>query len=580
MTEITANGQPLHEGDLDHPATAVSGALGLARAATYAFITSDEKGWITFANEAAAALFGYSINELMGANIDLIVPERFRASHEAGMVRMARNEPSRFAGRTVEVMARRRDGSEFPAEFTLSMWRDRSGLGFGAILRDISEWRARDERLVQLAHHDLLTGLPNRACFEEALAAQLAAGNAVGVLMLDLDGFKEVNDSWGHGTGDAVLQTLAIRLPAWLGEDAVFARFGGDEFAVMLPDVGDPQTLAASATTLLDAFGAPLRVGSHTFHLGVSIGGAVGPTQGASAEELIGNADLAMFRAKQEGKRRYRPFQPAMRMVLLSRLAMRAELHGAARDGEFVLHYQPQVALDTGRIVGAEALLRWQHPQRGLLLPGAFLSHLEDHPLALEVGHWIVEAACRQAAAWRDAGHPFMRMGVNLFAAQVRSRTLASDVADALRRHRLPPGMLELEITETIVLSVDEADLDQFHGLHRQGVGIAFDDFGTGYASLSSLKRFPLTRLKIDRGFVRDLMTERHDAAVVRAIVQIGNDIGLDVIAEGIETRDQEARLLEMGCQHGQGYLYGKALPAAQFAELVRASCSPERLAG
>lgn len=580
MTGTTASSQRFLERELDRPATAVSGAFGLARAATYAFITSDDRGRITFANEAAAALFGYSIDELMGANIDLIVPERFRASHEAGMARMARNEPSRLLGRTVEVMALRRDGSEFPAEFTLSMWRDHSGLGFGAILRDISEWRARDERLVQLAHHDVLTGLPNRACFEEALDARLAAGNAVGVLMLDLDGFKEVNDSWGHSTGDAVLQTLAIRLPAWLGEDAVLARFGGDEFGVILPDAGDPTTLAASATTLLDAFGAPLRVGCHIFHLGVSIGGAIGPMEGASAEELIGNADLAMFRAKQEGKRRFRPFQPALRSALLSRLAMRAELHEAAREGEFVLHYQPQVALDTGRIIGAEALLRWQHPQRGLLLPGAFLSHLEDHSLALEVGHWIVDAACRQAALWRDAGHPFLKMGVNLFAAQVRSRTLASDVADALQRHRLAPEMLELEITETIVLSVDEADLDQFRSLHRQGVGIAFDDFGTGYASLSSLKRFPLTRLKIDRGFIRDLMAERHDAAVVRAIVQIGNDIGLDVIAEGIETRDQEARLLEMGCQHGQGYLYGKAMPAPQLADLIQASGSLERLAG
>lgn len=580
MSDMPANCQIDNESDSEHPEAVVSGAFGLAQAATYAFITSDERGRITFANEAAADLFGYSIDELMGANIDLIVPERFRASHEAGMARLVRNEPSRLAGRTIEVTARRRNGSEFPAEFTLSMWRDRFGLGFGAIMRDISEWRARDERLIQLAHHDLLTGLPNRACFEEALDARLAAGNAVGVLMLDLDGFKEVNDSWGHSTGDAVLQTLAIRLPAWLGEDAVFARFGGDEFAVMLPDAGDPPTLAVNATTLLHAFDTPLRVGCHTFHLGVSIGGTVGPTQGASAEELIGNADLALFRAKQEGKRRFRSFQPAMRSALLSRLAMRAELREATREGEFVLHYQPQVAIDTGRIVGAEALLRWRHPRRGMLLPGAFLSHLEDHPLALEVGHWVVEEACRQAAAWRDAGHPFIRMGVNLFAAQVRSRTLASDVAEALRRHRLSPGMLELEITETIVLGVDEADLEQFRELHRQGVGIAFDDFGTGYASLSSLKRFPLTRLKIDRSFVRDLMSERHDAAVVRAIVQIGNDIGLDIIAEGIETRDQEALLQKMGCRHGQGYLYGKALPAAQFADLAQASGSHKRLAG
>lgn len=569
MTTITASCQPTHGAIPDRQDAAVSGAYGLAQAATYAFITTDDKGKITFANEAAAILFGYSLDELMGSNIDLIVPERFRASHETGLARMVRNEPSRLVGRTVEVMARRRDASEFPAEFTLSMWRDPSGLSFGAILRDISEWRARDEHLVKLAHHDVLTGLPNRASFEEALGARLVAEDAIGILMLDLDGFKEVNDSWGHSTGDAVLQTLAVRLPTWLGPDAILARFGGDEFAVMLPGACDPTILATSATSLLDALSMPLRVGCHTFHLGISIGGAIGPAQGLSAEELIGNADLAMFRAKQEGKRRFRSFEPAMRSALLTRLAMRAELHEAARGGEFVLHYQPQVALDTKCIVGAEALLRWQHPRHGLLLPGAFLPHLEDHPLALDVGRWVIEEACRQAAAWRDLGYPPMRIGVNLFAAQVRSGTLASDVAAALRRHRLLPTALELEITETIVLSVDEADIDQFRDLHRQGIGIAFDDFGTGYASLSSLKRFPLTRLKIDRSFVRDLIFERHDAAVVRAIVQIGNDIGLDIIAEGIETGDQEAQLLHMGCRLGQGYLYGKALPAAQFVDLA-----------
>lgn len=580
MTVTRANHQCRHVGNASNPETVVSSAFNLAQAATYAFIASDDRGCITFANEAAATLFDYSLDEFIGQNIDLIVPERFRASHEAGMARMSRNEPSRLIGRTIEVMARRRDGSEFPAEFTLSMWRDHSGLGFGAILRDISEWRARDERLVRLAHHDLLTGLPNRACFEEALNAKLASGNAVGVLMLDLDGFKEVNDSWGHSTGDAVLQTLAIRLPTWLRDDAVLARFGGDEFAVMLPDVSDPSILASNAASLLDAFATPLRVGCHVFHLGASIGGASDSMQGASAEELIGNADLAMFRAKQEGKRRYLPFEPAMRSTLLSKLAMRAELHDAVRQGEFVLHYQPQVDIGTGHVIGAEALIRWQHPRRGLLLPGEFLSHLEDHSLALEVGRWVIEETCRQAAVWRDAGYPGIRIGVNLFASQVRSGTMATDVADALRRHRLAYGMLELEITETIVLSVAEADIEQFRDLYRQGVGIAFDDFGTGYASLSSLKRFPLTRLKIDRGFVWDLMSERHDAAVVRAIVQIGSDIGLDIIAEGIETKAQEARLLEMGCHCGQGYLYGKAMPAEQFADLFRSSKGCERLAG
>ncbi|GJD42400.1 putative signaling protein [Methylobacterium cerastii] len=259
-----------------------------------------------------------------------------------------------------------------------------------------------------------------------------------------------------------------------------------------------------------------------------------------------------------------------MRSALLSRLAMQSELRRAVAAGEFVLHYQPQVALENRCINGAEALLRWRHPERGLLYPGAFLPQLEEHPLALEVGRWILDEACRQAAAWRDAGLPIRKMGVNLFTAQVRSGTLTLDVADALQRHRLSPEMLELEITETIFLKVDEPVLRPFRDLHRRGVGISFDDFGTGYASLSSLKRFPLTRLKIDRGFVRDLMTDQHDAAIVRSIIQIGNDIGLDIIAEGIETADQEARLLEMGCKQGQGFLYAKALPAAQFEDLLQ----------
>jgi|UPI0002F06C64 diguanylate cyclase (GGDEF)-like protein/PAS domain S-box-containing protein len=544
--------------------TAVAGAFGLAQAAAYAFIASGSTGQITFVNRAAEDLFGYPPGDMIGRNIDVIVPERFRASHEAGLARMIRNEPSRLAGKTIEVTAKRRDGTEFPAEFTLSVWRDHFGLGFGAILRDISEWRARDERLKQLAHHDTLTGLPNRACFEEALQKQLDAGGSVAVLMLDLDGFKEVNDSWGHDTGDAVLQTLAIRLPGRLPQGASLARFGGDEFAVLLPGLGDPLDVAAQATSLLDAFVTPLAVDGRTFHLGVSIGGGVSPAHGDAVGELIGNADLALYRAKQEGKRRFRLFEPVMRSLLLSRIAMQEELRSAARNHEFVLHYQPQVDLQTTAIVGVEALLRWQHPTRGLLMPDAFLSQLEEHPLVLDVGRWILNEACKQAKAWCGAGHR-LRMGVNLFAAQAHAGTLEADVLEALNQHRLRPEVLELEVTETIALRADEAMLGQFEKLQRQGIGIAFDDFGTGYASLSSLKRFPLTRLKIDRGFVRDLLTDPHDAAVVRAIVQIGQDVGLEVIAEGIETSAQEATLLRMGCEQGQGYRYGKASPAAEI---------------
>lgn len=269
-----------------------------------------------------------------------------------------------------------------------------------------------------------------------------------------------------------------------------------------------------------------------------------------------------------------------MRSALLSRLAMQDELRRAFQAGEFVLHYQPQVTLETKAIVGVEALLRWQHPERGLLMPGCFIPQLEEHPLAIEVGRWILDATCREAGAWRDAGLTGLRMSVNLFATQVHAGTLATDVSTILERYRLGPHELELEVTETIALQAYDVVLTPFQQLRRDGVGIAFDDFGTCYASLSSLKRFPLTRLKIDRGFVRDLWTDPHDAAIVRSIIQIGKDVGLEVIAEGIETASQEEMLLQMGCTQGQGYRYGKAMPAAQLFLLLEGASVPLQRAG
>jgi EAL domain-containing protein (putative c-di-GMP-specific phosphodiesterase class I) len=254
---------------------------------------------------------------------------------------------------------------------------------------------------------------------------------------------------------------------------------------------------------------------------------------------------------------------------VIARRTLHDELTRALEAAEFVLHYQPQVALQTGRVTGVEALLRWQHPKRGLLLPGAFLSALEAHPIAPAMGRWIVDEACRQAAAWQAAGLPLIRVAINLFGAHLQGGDLAGEVMHAIRRHGLPPDALEIEVTERIALQTEDATLDPIRLLHGHGVAIAFDDFGTGYASLSSLKRFPLTRLKIDRSFVRDVLTDRHDADIIRAILGMAQSFGLDVIAEGIETPEQEAILRAMGCREGQGYLYGKAMPPQALADLV-----------
>ena len=259
-----------------------------------------------------------------------------------------------------------------------------------------------------------------------------------------------------------------------------------------------------------------------------------------------------------------------MRSAVIARRTLHDELSHALEAGELVLHYQPQVAFDTGRVVGAEALLRWRHPSRGLLLPGVFLPALEAHPMAAAIGRWIVEEACRQAAQWRAAGLPPLRVAVNLFTAQLRAGTLAEDVMRSLTRYRLPPAALELEVTERIALQADDAILEPIRALHAHGVAVAFDDFGTGYASLSSLKRFPLTRLKIDRSSVRDVLTDRHDAEIIRVVLGMAENFGLEVIAEGIEGADQEAVLRGMGCHEGQGYLYGKAMSPTALAAMIR----------
>ncbi|WP_375408346.1 putative bifunctional diguanylate cyclase/phosphodiesterase [uncultured Methylobacterium sp.] len=557
----------LRRSDFVNAATA-----GFAKAAEYSFIAINDEGTITFVNPAGEALFGYAAGEMLGQEIDIIIPEPFREAHKHGLARIAANGASTFAGRTIELMAQRRDGSTFPIEFSMSIWKDRAGIGIGAIMRDISDWRARDAKLVQMAQHDKLTGLINRAQFDDELESTLKADRHATVMLLDLDGFKEVVDSLGHATGDALLQAVSIRLPSCVASKSIVARFAGDVFAVLMPGVGDPLVAGSSASAILDAFQKPFQVSGHTFHVGLSIGIAIGMGRDTVCDDLIADADLALYQARRDGRRCARLFEPAMRSAVVARRVLHDELTRGLEAAEFVLHYQPQVALATGEVIGVEALLRWQHPQRGLLLPGAFIDALEAHPLAASLGGWIVAEACRQAAYWRAMGLPPLRVAVNLFDSHLREGTLAQEIMGCLARHHLPPGSLEIEVTERIALQADNSILDPIRELHRQGVAIAFDDFGTGYASLSSLKRFPLTRLKIDRSFVRDIDTDGHDAEIVRAILGMAESFGLDVIAEGIETPAQEAVLRRMGCAEGQGYLYGKAMAPSAIAALLKRS--------
>ena len=411
--------------------------------------------------------------------------------------------------------------------------------------------------------------MSNRHRFENLLQEELSENKTATVALIDLDGFKDVNDSLGHAVGDALLQAVAVRLPSVLSADVTVARFGGDEFAILLPGTLQPDEAMTAIGSVLSGFEAPFDVGGHVFQLAATIGVALAPLHGTDAEELLASADFALYRAKKAGGSSMLMFEPDMRNDSLARRATQDELLRALKNSELVLYYQPQVSLDDGHILGVEALIRWQHPQHGLLYPGDFLPALESSALALPVGWWVLREACRQAAQWRASGLPPIKVSVNLFAAQYRASTLVQHVTSALSDHNLPPSALGLEVTETIALLNDDNAFEAVHHLRDLGVGIAFDDFGTGFASLSSLQRFPLTTLKIDRAFISEMTENPHDAAITRAMLMMSNELGLETIAEGIETEEQEISLRRLGCQAGQGYRYGKALPPEQTAVLL-----------
>lgn len=543
--------------------------MGFADATELAIVATDRTGRIQFANRSVTALFGYAQHEMIGQFIDIIIPERMRGAHQAGLAMVVETGKSRLSGKTIEVTACRRDGTEFPVEIALSIWGEGADIGIGAIIRDISERRQRDARLLRLANHDTLTGLCNRRRFEDLLGEALAHHGAPVVILADLDGFKEVNDSLGHGIGDTLLQAVAVRIPLALPIDAIVARFGGDEFAILLPN-GAGEDIGDVTRALLRAFASPFKLSGQVFQLGVSIGCACGPAHGQDAEELIASADFALYRAKKAGGRTTRVFEQSMREEAAARRAIQDELLRAVHNGELTLYYQPQVLLRSKHVFGAEALLRWNHPRRGLLAPGMFLESLESSSLATPVGRWVIGEACRQLDAWRRAGIGGIRIGVNVSPSQFRAQTLADDVLDTVAEFGLDPQCLEIEVTERTVLENDDLCISAIRRLYDAGIRVALDDFGTGYASLSALKRFPLTTLKIDRSFVTELSTNRHDASIARAMLAMGQDLGLEIIAEGIETEAQEALLIALGCEAGQGYRYGRPAPASEFAALLR----------
>jgi diguanylate cyclase (GGDEF)-like protein len=391
------------------------------------------------------------------------------------------------------------------------------------------------------------------------------------IVLFDLDEFKDVNDTLGHSTGDQLLVEVGRRLMGVAEERAAVglaSRLGGDEFVVILPNCGDPRGVSEIVELMLRRLNEPFVINDQLVHLGASAGVAIAPQDGADVEELLANADLALYQAKSDGGRNLRFFMPVLRAQAQARRSLGLELRRAFAENEFEIFFQPQIRLCDNAVVGAEALLRWRHPERGVLAPGAFIDALAESAIASGVGRWIIRTACQQAAAWRAMGLPLVRVGVNLFPSQAYDEALAQDVMEALRDFALPADALELEITENIALNREDSAVLQ--RLHDEGVMLAFDDFGTGYASLSYLTRLPLSRIKIDRSFVGKLTRHGQDAAIVRSLIAMAHNLDLGVIAEGVETGQQAEFLLNESCEEAQGFLYAKPLPAQEFEAYLR----------
>ncbi|HEX5337517.1 MAG TPA: EAL domain-containing protein, partial [Gallionella sp.] len=439
-------------------------------------------------------------------------------------------------------------------------------------LRTRVEHEEAERQLEFLAHHDMLTRLPNRVLlrdrFDQAIAQADRDQSGVAVLFLDLDNFKQVNDTLGHNYGDQLLVRVVERLRGCLRDTDTISRQGGDEFIVLLPNLREMGAISGIASHIVDVFNEPFEIENYSINTTFSIGISLYPEDSREFDTLLKNADTALYQAKDSGRDTYRFFSQKMNLDAQEQLHLQGQLRNAVRNQEFLLHYQPQVDIATGRIVGAEALVRWQHPEMGLIPPAKFIPLAERSGLVIPMGEWVLNEACRQARQWCECGQPLV-MAVNLSALQFKRGNLLETVSRALEQSGLPAGQLELELTESILLQDVDVAIKTLHSLKEMGVKFSIDDFGTGYSSLSYLKRLAVNKLKIDQSFVRDLAEDSDSAAIVRAIIQLGHTLQLSVIAEGVETEAQLDFLRNYGCDEVQGYLFGRPIPADEFIELL-----------
>jgi len=535
-----------------------------------AIMITDARGVIKRVNPAFTATTGYAATEAVGQTPRLLKSGRHETRYYEEMWHTLLTA-GRWEG---EIWDRRKNGETFPIWQTISAVRNDDGeiVEFVALFVDITQRKRSEEEIAYRANYDALTGLPNRNLLVERLGQAMKQArredSRVAVMFIDLDLFKQVNDTLGHPVGDRLLQAVAERMRLCVRETDTIARQGGDEFVVLLADIEDTAAAGTVADKIIAQASAPFLIDDNEIHIGASIGITLFPDDGLDIETLFRNADLAMYRAKDAGRNNAQFFELAMTTAAVERRAIEADLRGALARGEFLLHYQPLVDLASGRVIGAEALLRWNHPERGLVGPDHFVPLAEETGLIRDIGAWVFAAGCRQLAAWRAAGHE-LSLALNVSVRQLPDALSVEHILATLARHDLMPRQIVLEITEGVLLADSPPVQRWFVAAGDAGLQLAIDDFGTGYSSLAYLKRFPVHHVKIDKAFVRDMASDPADRALVEAILAMAHSLGLSVVAEGVETTEQAELLRGRACEFAQGYLYGRPLAADAFLALL-----------